>query len=99
MKLPASIKQGTEFSPAAVEQLRNEVQIHLKNMRLDRAAILAVRAEPLFPPPDQEDRFRDRERDENTKCILQHLLSFLDLVPGTVQYENPELNPIGQFRH
>jgi hypothetical protein len=98
MKLPASIKQGTEFNPAAVELLRNEVQTHLKNMRLDRAAILAVRAEPLFPPPDEEDRFRDRERDENIKCILQHLLSFLDLVPGTVQYENPELNPIGQFR-
>ncbi len=99
MRLPISITQGTEFSPAAIEQLKNEVQIHLKNMRMDAAAILALRAEPLLPLPDQENRFRDRERDENTKCILQHLLSFLDLVPGTVQYEIPELNPIGQFRN
>jgi len=99
MRLPYSIHQGNEFFPANVKLLKNDVQLFLANMRTDQAAILAERVEPLFPLADVENSFRSPERDENTKCILQHLLAFLDLIPGTVQYEIPELNPIMKFRN
>jgi hypothetical protein len=97
MKISEILNMETFNDPEEVELLKLEARHYLKTKAISQASVLAERSSEPLSPAAVTHFFRDKEREENTRLILQYMLAFLDRIPSGDEIINELTNPIKQF--
>ncbi len=73
------------------------VQTYLKNLKVNNIEALYKRGEKITPE-ETYDFFRSQERINNTKLIIQYLISFTNSIPLEEDINKEQVNPFKQFK-
>lgn len=84
--------------PAKLDWVRQEAEYLMKIMEADPNFTLAERLGQEMPPESLLRFFRQRERIEKDRCIIQYLLAFMGHIPSGDEIEADLVNPAEQFR-
>jgi hypothetical protein len=87
------------FDEAQLDFTIIEVKHYIRNVEVDWMQIMAERSQPNEMNPDEAlFFFRSRERLDNSKFLLQYLLSFVDRLPLQPDLAGDIANPFAQFK-
>jgi hypothetical protein len=98
MKIAEIIKNENLESPAEIELLKTEVQQYLKTNMTNRTITICEQSFLEWSPAELSTFFRNLEREENSKRILQYMLSFLTNIPIPDNISGEPVNPVQQFK-
>ena len=85
------------LDPKEVEILTENIRHYIDNSVRDQNMILAGRAIIQISPVQLKYFLRKKEREENTRLILQYLLMFSEKVPGCEIAFHDQITPERQF--
>lgn len=91
MKISEMIAREDYLDPKEVEILTENIRHYIDNSTHDQNEILAGRAIVQISPAQLKYFLRKKEREENTRLILQYLLMFLDKDPDDVTPFNEQI--------
>jgi hypothetical protein len=98
MKISQIIKNENLDSPEEIELLRSEIDKHLATNMTNRAINICDQSYMQLTPAQLSVFFRNLEREENTKRILQYMMSFLTDIPAAESISGEPVNPVKQFK-
>jgi hypothetical protein len=98
MKISKIIKNENLENPEEIGLLRTEIQQYLTTNMTNRANIICEQSYLQLSPAQLTVFFRNLEREENTKRILQYMLSFLTDIPAADKIRSEPINPVKQFK-
>jgi hypothetical protein len=98
MKISQIIKNENLESPEEIELLRAEIEQYLKTNMTNRAITICEQSYMQLSPAQLSVFFRNLEREENTKRILQYMMSFLTDIPAAATLSGEPVNPVKQFK-
>lgn len=98
MKISQIINNENFASPEEIELLRTEIQQYLTTSINNRAGHSGEQPHRELSPTQMNTIFRDLEREENTKRILQYMMSFLTDTPAADSVKTEPVNPVKQFK-
>jgi len=98
MKIWQIIKKEDLEDQKEIELLKAEIQQYLTTNVANRA--IAIDDQPLtqMTPIQVSGFFRKLEREENTRLILQYLLTFLSEIPAADKTRGGLIDPVKQFK-
>jgi hypothetical protein len=98
MKISQIIKNENLKNQEEIELLRTEIEQYLKTNMANRAITICEQSYLQLSPVQLSVFFRSLEREENTKRILQYMLSFLTDIPVADSIKDEPINPVQQFK-
>lgn len=98
MKIDQMFAVGNFSEPAKLDWVRQEAEYLMKVMEADPNFSLAERLGQGMPPESLLRFFRQRERTDKARCIIQYLLAFLGHIPTTDEAREDLVDPAEQFR-
>ncbi len=98
MKISQIIKNENLENPEEIELLRAEIEQYLTTNITNRAITICEQSYMQLSPAQLSIFFRNLEREENTKRILQYMLSFLTNIPAADSISVEPINPVKQFK-
>jgi len=98
VKIDQMFSAGSFSEPAKLDWVCQEAEYLMKIMEADPNFSLAERLGPGMPPESLLRFFRQRERTEKARCIIQYLLSFLGRFPSAGEVRDDLVDPAEQFR-
>jgi hypothetical protein len=98
MKISQIIKNENLENPEEIKFLRTEIEQYLTTNVTNRASAICEQSYKQLSPTQLSIFFRDLEREENTKRILQYMMSFLTEIPATDNFTGEPINPVKQFK-
>jgi hypothetical protein len=98
MKISQIIDKENLESQEEIEFLRAEIDQYLTTNMTNRAITISKQSQNQLSPVQVSVFFRKLEREENTKLILQYMLSFLTKIPAADKTSGELIDPIGQFK-
>ena len=98
MKISHIINKENLENQEEIELLRAEIEQYLTTNMTDRAITVGAPACKQLTPAQVSVFFRKRDREENTKLILQYMLSFLTEIPAADKTGVEPIDPVKQFK-
>jgi hypothetical protein len=98
MKISQIIKNENLDNPEEIELLKAEIEQYLATNRTNRAINIIDQSYMQLSPAQLSVFFRNLEREENTKRILQYMMSFLTDIPAAKDISGEPINPVKQFK-
>lgn len=98
MKIDQMFAARSFSEPAKLDWVRQEAEYLMKLMEADPNFSLAERLGQGMPPESLLRFFRQRERTEKARYIIQYLLAFLGHIPSVPEVQNDLIDPAEQFR-
>jgi hypothetical protein len=98
MKISQIIKNENLKNPEEIELLRTEIEQYLTTNMTNRAITIGEQSFKQLSPAQLSIFFRKLEREENTKRILQYMLSFLTEIPVVDNTSGEPIDPVRQFK-
>jgi hypothetical protein len=98
MKISQIIENENLENPEQIEFLRADIQQYLTTNITHRATNNGGQPYMQLSPTQLNVYFRNLEREENTRRILQYMLSFLTDIPVTINIGGEPINPVKQFK-
>ncbi len=98
MKIAEIIKYENLQNPEEIQLLRAEIQRYLQTTMASRLKTFQEQSDAQLSPDLLGVFFRNQERQENTKRLLQYMLSFLTDIPEAHQISQEPVNPVEQFK-
>lgn len=98
MKIDQMFAAGSFSEPAKLDWVRQEAEYLMRLMEADPNFSLAERLGQGMPPESLLRFFRQRERTEKARCIIQYLLAFLGHIPSVTEVQSDLIDPAEQFR-
>ena len=98
MKISHIIHKENLENQEEIELLRAEIKQYLTTNMTDRAITVDAPAYKQLSPAQVSVFFRKRDREENTKLILQYMLSFLTEIPAADKTGVEPIDPVKQFK-
>jgi hypothetical protein len=98
MKIDQMFAFDNFSEPAKLDWVRQEAEYLMKVMEADPNVSLAERLGQAMPPESLLRFFRQRERTEKARCIIQYLLTFLGHIPSSSEVQGDLVDPTEQFR-
>lgn len=98
MKIAEIIKSENLQNPEEIQLLKTEIQQYLQTTVASRLKIFQQQANAQLSPDLLDTFFRSQERQENTKRLLQYMLTFLIDIPEAQKISQEPVNPVEQFK-
>jgi|GEM_PF-1207804 len=98
IKISQIIDKENLEKPEEIELLRAEIEQYLTTNMTNRAVTIDEQSYDQLSPAQVSVFFRKLDREENTKLILQYMLSFLTEIPATNRTNGEMIDPFKQFK-
>ena len=98
MRIAKIIENENLESPEEIELLKMEIHQYLQTNMANRSNLIQNHADGQLSPDRLDTFFRNQERQENVKRLLQYMLSFMVDIPAAKTIGREPVNPVLQFK-